>query len=287
MSFIELKDCFKTYPNGVTALANVSLNIDKGDFVFLIGSSGSGKSTLTKLLYREERPTSGKVMVGGLDVAKLRNGSVYKLRRKLGIVFQDFKLLPKLTVYENVAYGLETLGLKKREIKPKVLQALEHVGLKEKIRSFPNQLSGGEQQRVCIARAIVNRPKLLICDEPTGNLDPKNSKEIVNVLDKINQELKTTIIMATHDKEIVNTMKKRVILIENGVIAGDFMKGTYKDHVDKNKNSAKSKEEQQIVKDTEKIIKEKRKKAREIEQTTKAIDISEIKSKKKKEKTNS
>ena len=287
MSFIELKDCFKTYPNGVTALANVSLNIDKGDFVFLIGSSGSGKSTLTKLLYREERPTSGKVMVGGLDVAKLRNGSVYKLRRKLGIVFQDFKLLPKLTVYENVAYGLETLGLKKREIKPKVLQALEHVGLKEKIRSFPNQLSGGEQQRVCIARAIVNRPKLLICDEPTGNLDPKNSKEIVNVLDKINQELKTTIIMATHDKEIVNTMKKRVILIENGVIAGDFMKGTYKDHVEKSKNSAKSKEEQQIVKDTEKIIKEKRKKAKEIEQTTKAIDISEIKSKKKKEKTNS
>lgn len=221
-------------------------------------------------------------MVGGIDVAKLRNGQVYKLRRKLGIVFQDFKLLPKLTVYENVAYGLETQGMKKKEIKPKVIKALERVGLKEKIRSFPHQLSGGEQQRVCIARAIVNKPKLLICDEPTGNLDPKTSKEIVDVLNNINQELKTTIIMATHDKEIVNTMKKRVVLIENGGISGDFIKGTYKDHYEKYKDESKEQEEQEIVKKTEKLIKEKKKKDKQIEQKTKSIELDELQESKKK-----
>ena len=230
MKFIEVKNCYKVYKNGVTAVADLSVNINKGEFVFVIGASGSGKSTLIKMLYREEKPTNGEVNVGGINVAKLRNGKVYKLRRKLGIVFQDFKLLPKLTVYENVAFALETMGLKESEIRPKVITALELVGLKEKVRSFPNQLSGGEQQRVCIARAIVNDPKLLICDEPTGNLDPDTSKDIMKVLDKINKDLGTTVIMATHDKEIVNRMKKRVLLLENGVLAGDYLKGSYKAH---------------------------------------------------------
>lgn len=227
MRFIDIKNCYKIYKNGVTALADLSLKIDKGEFVFIIGSTGSGKSTLIKLLYREEKPTKGQVFVGGINVSKLRNGSVYKLRRKLGIVFQDFKLLPKLTVYENVAFGLENLGLKSKDIKPKVLLALERVGLKDKTRSFPNQLSGGEQQRVCIARAIVNEPKLLICDEPTGNLDPVTSKEVMKVIDSINKNMGATIIMATHDREIVNSMKKRVITIENGVLARDEKKGKY------------------------------------------------------------
>lgn len=230
MKFIEVKNCYKVYKNGVTAIADLSVNINKGEFVFVIGASGSGKSTFIKMLYREEKPTNGEVNVGGINVAKLRNGKVYKLRRKLGIVFQDFKLLPKLTVYENVAFALETMGLKESEIRPKVINALELVGLKDKIRSFPNQLSGGEQQRVCIARAIVNEPKLLICDEPTGNLDPETSKEVMKVIEKINKDLGTTIIMATHDKEIVNRMKKRVLLLENGVLAGDYLKGSYKAH---------------------------------------------------------
>ena len=230
MKLIDIKDCSKVYKNGVTGLANLDLEIDKGEFVFIIGQTASGKSTLIKLLYREEKPTKGKVIVGGIDVAKLRNSKIYKLRRKLGVVFQDFKLLPKLTVYENVAFGLETLGLKSSEIRPKVLNALEHVGLKDKVRSFPNQLSGGEQQRVCIARAIVNNPKLLICDEPTGNLDPETSKEIMDVINNINKELGTTVVMATHDKDIVNRMKKRVVTIENGIKVSDKMKGSYRVH---------------------------------------------------------
>ena len=230
MKLIDIKNCSKVYKNGVTGLANLDLEIDKGEFVFVIGQTASGKSTLIKLLYREERPTSGSVIVGGIDVAKLRNSKIYKLRRKLGVVFQDFKLLPKLTVYENVAFGLETLGLKDDDIRPKVNKALERVGLKERARSFPGQLSGGEQQRVCIARAIVNDPKLLICDEPTGNLDPETSKEIMDVISSINKELGTTVVMATHDKDIVNRMKKRVVVIENGVKVGDKMKGSYKVH---------------------------------------------------------
>ena len=228
MRFIEIKNCYKVYKNGVAAIADLTLNINKGEFVFVIGASGSGKSTLIKMLYREEKPTKGTVEIGGINVGKLRNRTVYKLRRKLGIVFQDFKLLPKLTVYENVAFALECLGMKSKEIRPKVIKALDHVGLKEKLRSFPNELSGGEQQRVCIARAIVNKPKLLICDEPTGNLDPKTSMEIMDVLETINKELGTTIIMATHDKEIVNRMKKRVIVLDSGVLSEDHEKGSYK-----------------------------------------------------------
>ena len=227
MQLIELKNVVKRYPNGVTALAGVNLEISKGEFVFIIGASGSGKSTIIKLLYRQEKPTQGEVFVGGINVAKLRNRKIYKLRRKLGIVFQDYKLLPKLTVYENVAFALEMYGYKNSEIRRDTIKALENVGLKDKLRSYPDELSGGEQQRVCIARAIINEPKLLICDEPTGNLDPKTSKEIVKVINKINKELKTTVVMVTHDKEIVNSMRKRVVTLSNGVIVDDTQKGSY------------------------------------------------------------
>ena len=227
MRFIDIKNCYKVYKNGVTAIANLTLSIDKGDFVFITGESGCGKSTLVKMLYREEKPTKGQVTVGGINVAKLYNSKVYKLRRKLGIVFQDFKLLPKLTVYENVSFGLDNIGMSGSEIRKRVMKALDRVGLKEKIRCFPNELSGGEQQRVCIARAIVNEPKILICDEPTGNLDPKTSKEIVKVINSINKEMGATVIMVTHDKEIVNSMKKRVITLDKGVLKNDTKKGSY------------------------------------------------------------
>ncbi len=228
MKFIEFKDVTKTYGNGITACADVSVEINKGEFVFVIGLTASGKSTFAKMLYREEKPTKGTVMVGGVNVGALKNRKVYKFRRKVGVVFQDFKLLPQLNVYENVAYALECVGMKAKDIRPKVLDALERVGLKDKVRSFPDELSGGEQQRVCIARAIVNSPKLLICDEPTGNLDPKTSKEIMDVISSINKDLGTTVIMATHDKEIVNRMKKRVLVINNGMLVGDYEKGSYK-----------------------------------------------------------
>ena len=230
LKFIKIEDCYKVYKNGVTATAGINLEIDKGEFVFIIGATGCGKSTLIKMLYREEKPTKGKIIVGGIDVARLRNANVYKLRRKLGIVFQDFKLLPKLTVYENVAFPLHSMGIREKDIKPRVTKALELVGLKEKIRSFPKELSAGMQQRVCIARAMVNGPKLLICDEPTGNLDPETSKEVMEVLNSINRDLGTTIVMVTHDKDIVNRMKKRVVLLENGVLVSDEMKGMYKAH---------------------------------------------------------
>lgn len=228
MQLIEIKNVYKQYKNGVTALCDVNLEISKGEFIFLIGASGSGKSTLIKLLYREERPTKGEVYVGGINVAKLLNRKIFKLRRKLGIVFQDYKLLPKMNVYENVAVALEIYGLKEKEIRSKVLKALEHVGLKDRIRSYPDQLSGGEQQRVSIARAIVNNPKVLICDEPTGNLDPEISLGIMKVIEQINKEMDTTIIMATHDKDIVNKFKKRVIVIDKGTIVRDKQKGSYK-----------------------------------------------------------
>lgn len=228
MNFIELNNVYKVYRNGVQAISDLSLNIKKGEFVFIIGQTASGKSTLIKMLYREEKPTKGTVLVGGVNVARLKNSRVYKLRRKIGIVFQDFKLLPKLTVYENVAFVLESYGYKNSEIRPKVLEALERVGLKEKIRSFPHELSGGEQQRVCIARAIVNNPKVLICDEPTGNLDPKTSKEIMDVIDSVNKDLGTTIIMATHDSQIVNRMKKRVVVLQKGMLINDYEKGSYR-----------------------------------------------------------
>ena len=226
MDLIRMKKVNKTYKTGVTAVYDLDLSIKKGEFVFIIGSTGCGKSTLIKMLYREEKATSGEIVVGGIDVNKLRNGKVYKLRRKLGVVFQDYKLLPKLTVYENVAFALEVFGMSKSEMHPKVIKALELVGLKSKAKNFPHQLSGGEQQRVAIARAIVNGPKLLICDEPTGNLDENTSMEIMKVLDEINK-LGTTIIMVTHDTKIVDKMKKRVILLDSGRILKDYEEGTY------------------------------------------------------------
>ncbi len=227
MDLIRIKNVEKKYKNGVQAIYDLSLAIEKGAFVFVIGGSGSGKSTLIKMLYREEKPTKGQIIVGGLDVAKLRNKKVYKLRRKLGIVFQDYRLLEKQTVFENVAFALEVLGAPKDEIREKVLKALEDVGLKNKIHNYPDQLSGGEQQRVAIARAIVNDPKLLLCDEPTGNLDPEKSMEIMQVLDNINKSRGTTIIMATHDKDIVNQMKKQVITLKDGHLVNFRQKGTY------------------------------------------------------------
>ena len=184
-----------------------------------------------KLLYREEKPTSGQIVVGGIKVAKLRNNKDYKLRRKLGIVFQDYRLLPKLTVYENVAFAMEVIGATKQTIRIKVLKALEVVGLKNKVHNYPSQLSGGEQQRVAIARAIVNNPKMLLCDEPTGNLDPTMSMEIMNVLDDINKTWGTTIIVVTHDKAIVNKMKKQVITLKEGRLVNNKEKGTYDNEV--------------------------------------------------------
>ena len=226
MDLIRLRNINKTYKNGVTAIYDLDLTIKKGEFVFIIGETGCGKSTLIKMLYREEKPNKGKIIVGGINVAKLRNSKVYKLRRKIGVVFQNFQLLPKLTAYENVAFALEVLGLPKDEIHKKVVKVLDLVGLKNKAKHYPNQLSGGEQQRVAIARAIVNGPKLLICDEPTGNLDPNTSMEVMEVLSAINK-LGTTILMVTHDIEIVNKMKKRVIELESGSIKKDYQEGEF------------------------------------------------------------
>ena len=217
------------YKNGVTAIYDLELKIKRGDFVFIIGGTGCGKSTLIKMLYREVKPTKGEIIVGGLNVARLRNSRVYKLRRKLGIVFQDYRLLTKSTVYENVAFALEVIGAPREEINKKVLRALELVGLKGKVRQYPDQLSGGEQQRVAIARAIVNEPKILLCDEPTGNLDPEKSIEIMKVLNTINTTLGTTVVMATHDREIVNRMKKRVVILKEGRLVKDVEKGEYDD----------------------------------------------------------
>ena len=227
MDLIRMKNVKKTYHNGVTALYDMSLTIKKGEFVFVIGHTGCGKSTLVKMLYRQEKPDSGYINVGGIDVTKLKNSKVYKLRRKIGVVFQDFKLLNKLTVYENVAFALEIFGLPKKEIYDKTIKVLDLVGLNGKAKNYPTELSGGEQQRVAIARAIVNGPKLLICDEPTGNLDESTSFEIMKVLEEINN-LGTTIIMVTHDTDIVKRMKKRVILLDTGRILKDYEEGTYK-----------------------------------------------------------
>lgn len=227
MELITLHNVRKTYKTGVTAIYDMNLEIKKGDFVFIIGSTGCGKSTLIKMLYREEKPTNGKILIGGNDVAKLKNRKVYKLRRKIGVVFQDFKLLPKLNIYENVAFALEIFGLPKNEIHQKVIKVLDLVGLKHKAKSYPNQLSGGEQQRVAIARAIVNGPQILICDEPTGNLDEVTSMEIMKVLEEINK-LGTTLIMVTHDIEIVDKMKKRTIQLDSGRILKEYAEGTYK-----------------------------------------------------------
>jgi len=222
---IKLIDVSKKYPNTI-ALQNINLEIAKGEFVFLVGSSGAGKSTLMKLLYREESPTTGKVVVGGVDVAKIPADNVPNLRRRMGIIFQDYKLLQNQTVYDNVAYVIRTLGMRSKDVDDRVKGAVSIVGLSHKLYSKPSELSGGEQQRVGIARAIVNGPALLIADEPTGNLDPTTSMEIMEILDQINQR-GITIIISTHDHTIVNHFRKRVIALDKGEVVRDVENGTY------------------------------------------------------------
>ncbi|HLR72529.1 MAG TPA: cell division ATP-binding protein FtsE [Pseudogracilibacillus sp.] len=223
---ILMKDIYKKYPNGVTALNGINLSIEEGEFVYIVGPSGAGKSTFVKLIYREEKPTKGTIVINDINLSDLKEKEVPFLRRKIGVIFQDFKLLSKLTVYENVAYALEVIGENPKNIRTLVMDVLELVGLKNKSRVIPDELSGGEQQRVSIARAIVNRPKIVIADEPTGNLDPDTSWEIMRIFEEINSR-GTTIMMATHNKEIVNTIKKRVIAIEGGRIVRDQDRGDY------------------------------------------------------------
>lgn len=223
---IQMENVTKKYPNGVVAVNGISININKGEFVYVVGPSGAGKSTFIKLMYREEKATSGKIIVAGMDLSTLKNSQVANLRRQLGVVFQDFKLLPRLSVYENVAFALEVIEEHPKVIRKKVMDVLELVGLKSKARMLPSELSGGEQQRVAIARSIVNTPKVLIADEPTGNLDPDTSWGIMDIFEEINRR-GTTVVMATHNKEIVNTVRKRVIAIEGGLIARDEFGGDY------------------------------------------------------------
>lgn len=223
---IEMQDVWKTYSNGSIALEGLHIQINKGDFVFIVGPSGAGKSTLIKLLYREERPTKGRIVVNHMDISRLKKRQIPRLRRSVGIVFQDYKLLSNLTVYENVGFALEVVGTSKRTIKKRVLEVLDRVRLKHKARVRPDQLSGGEQQRVSMARALVNKPEMIIADEPTGNLDPETSWDIMKLLEQINTQ-GTTVVMATHDRDIVNKMKKRVLAIENGRVIRDEERGVY------------------------------------------------------------
>lgn len=227
---ITLENVSKAYSTGAPALNNVSLKIEAGEFVFVVGDSGSGKSTLIKLLLRELLPTSGKIMVNDIDVASLRHKQIPKYRRKLGVVFQDFRLLKDRNVYENVAFAQRIVQTPSKEIKKNVPSILSTVGLAGKYKARPKQLSGGEQQRVALARALVNNPPILLADEPTGNLDPKNSWEIMKLLEEIN-ERGTTVLVVTHNREIVNAMKKHVITMNKGVIVNDEKEGTYIDEI--------------------------------------------------------
>lgn len=225
---ILLKNVTKVYPNGATALDDISFFIERGEFVFIVGPSGSGKSTLIKLLMHEETATEGDVIINNDDVGKLKRREIPYLRRSMGVVFQDFRLLSKKTVYENVAFAMEIIGAGRKEIRKQVPNVLGLVGLAHKAKSYPDELSGGEQQRVALARALVNNPAFLIADEPTGNLNPKAAMEIMELLEDINKR-GTTVIMATHAKEIVDKMKKRVIAIEDGKIVRDETRGAYGD----------------------------------------------------------
>lgn len=224
---IEFRNVTKVYKDtGVNALYNITTKIDDGEFVFLIGATGAGKSTVIKLLMREERADDGNVMVNGVDIAALRGGRIPQYRRGIGVVFQDFRLLPERTVYENVAFAMQMVGKPKKVVEHIVPQVLSLVGLEDKAKAKPHQLSGGEQQRVSMARALVNNPPLLLADEPTGNLDPETAKEIMGLLERINR-LGTTVIVATHAKELVNKMRKRVLTLENGRLVSDTEKGEY------------------------------------------------------------
>ncbi|SEJ62015.1 cell division transport system ATP-binding protein [Bhargavaea ginsengi] len=224
---INMKDVYKKYANGVVAANGLNVKIAPGEFVYVVGPSGAGKSTFIKMMYREEKPTSGEIYVDGTNLVTLKNREVPFVRRKIGVVFQDFKLLPKLTVYENVAFAMEVIEAPSDSIRDRVTEVLDLVGLKSKARMLPTELSGGEQQRVSIARSIVNRPKVVIADEPTGNLDPETSWGIMNVFKDINEQLGTTIVMATHNKDIVNRIRHRVIAIEGGLIVRDEAEGVY------------------------------------------------------------
>ena len=223
---IQFRSVTKKYKNGNYALKNVNLDIMSGEFVFVVGASGAGKSTLMKLLYHEECPTSGTVTIGGINIANLPPEKVPNLRRCMGIVFQDYKLLQNQTVFDNIAYVIRTLGISSSDIKTRVNGALKVVGLLDKAKAKPSELSGGEQQRVSIARALVNGPPLLIADEPTGNLDPKNSLEVMQILEQINQR-GITVIVSTHDYMLVDRFRKRVLTLDNGEIIRDEQAGTY------------------------------------------------------------
>ncbi|MFP4975340.1 cell division ATP-binding protein FtsE [Paenibacillus sp. CN-4] len=223
---IEMQDVWKTYPNGTHALRGVSVKIDRNEFVYIVGPSGAGKSTFMKLIYREEVPTKGQISVNGFNIGKLKPRKIPYVRRNIGVVFQDFRLLPKLTAYENVAFAMEVIEAPKRQIRKRVNEVLDLVGLRAKANREPSQLSGGEQQRIAIARAIVNNPSVIVADEPTGNLDPETSWGIMQLLDEINFR-GTTIVMATHNRDIVNKMRKRVIAIEGGNIVRDQLRGEY------------------------------------------------------------
>ncbi len=224
---IKLQGVTKTYNTGVHALNKMNLSIEAGEFVYVIGPTGAGKSTFIKLLYREVKPTQGKVIVDGQDVSKIKNRHVPYFRRKIGVVFQNYRLLPRRTVFENVAFALEVIDTPKAQIRKKVKETLELVGLEDKANAYPHQLSGGQQQRVAIARAIVNNPKVLIADEPTGNLDPATSREIIEILMKINQTHNTTVIVVTHDITIVEEYKQRTITIADGCVSSDTLAGGY------------------------------------------------------------
>lgn len=223
---IEFKNVTKIYDNNIFALSNVNVSIDRGEFVFLVGPSGAGKSTFIKMILKEVDPTSGSILINDVDITKLKNKEIPYHRRKIGVVFQDFRLIPSLNVYENVAFAMRVVEASGREIRKKVPMMLSLVGLSSKYKAFPNELSGGEQQRVALARAIVNNPTVLIADEPTGNLDPDNSMGIMDILVDINHA-GTTILMATHAKDIVDSMKKRVIAIEKGIVIRDEQRGVY------------------------------------------------------------
>lgn len=225
---IELKNVTKAYPNGVHALNHVDLSIEDGEFVYVIGATGSGKSTLIKLLNGEEVADEGTLIVNGVDVGALKHRKVPAYRRNIGCIFQDYRLLPKLTVQENIAFALEVIGMPKKAIKTRVREILDLVDLRDKARSYPDELSGGQQQRVTIGRAIANRPKILIADEPTGNLDPEKSLEIIRLLEKINHNFGTTIVMVTHDKELVDRFRKRTIILDGGYVIHDSSAGGYK-----------------------------------------------------------
>lgn len=223
---IKMNDIWKTYPNGVMALNGIDFALNKDDFVYVVGPSGAGKSTFIKMIYREEKPTKGSIIIDDIDLATLKERDIPELRRKIGVVFQDFKLLPRLTVYENIAFALEVIEEEPENIRRKVMDVLELVKLKNKARMYPDELSGGEQQRVSIARSIVNSPPLVVADEPTGNLDPDTAWGIMDILEEINNR-GTTVIMATHNKEIVNTKKRRVVAIDGGRIVRDEQQGEY------------------------------------------------------------